>query len=519
MFTALTTILTFSKISQAGYNFDSQSQSDKMTQVRQKAGQQEGRAKIGAFIKEIQSGQLTAASIEQSIAILRNQITENEVKRTVSDQQIVDLIERFINFLTDQKNLGHAELLLEFVPDDQKTKFHEKIRDMFPLIRKYDASLDKFKNLSGKLDRLQDKLKELEAENNLKVLGDKKERLVKEYEQMNAQNEQIASQQSARNNGLSAIKKDLEAARLKESQLKRDLIDLAEKIKVNNEKISADDVYKKQAKILKSTNAGLTVADRKRISAEYKMDSAAIEQKKIDLTTVKKSIDILVKQAKFTGEQKTALLHDSLSRKLDEIEKVQTDLNKRASQVNGLKREEEILRKNQEEQSKEITPLKNELTEAFQEIINMLKGLPITKNNAEFGVVDRIVKEAQEKFPPSSVRGEDVRSAPVTSVQRAVLPAAGKTFVDEMNKLKMNLKNKAIVQLDAQKRCLAAAKIIVNSPENDQRILLNFLNENKAFMGITYRAIASHTIGKVIAKLPLSSSETMEKKLTNALCY
>jgi hypothetical protein len=626
MFTALTTFSAFGEVSQADNKFGPQ-------KADQKTDQQQGRAQIGAFIREIQSGQLKAANIQQTIAALRNQITENEVKLTASDQEVVDVIERFIGFLTDQKNLGHAELLLEFVPDDQKAKFDEKIRDIFPLIRKYDESLDRFKDVSGKLDTLQDRLKELESKEDLKVLSEKKERLVKEYEQMNAQNEQIVSQQLARNQGLSAIKKDLEAARLKKSQLKRDIDDLSEKIKVNDEKLKADDVNKKQAKILNSKTSGLTQKERERISAEYKMNTAAIDQKKNKLEAVKKEIDILVKQANFSGKQKTVSLHDSLSKKLDEIGRVQTDLNKLDYNLKVLKKEEENLRKKQEEQSKEISPLKDELIEVFQDIINMLKGLPITQSNADFGVADRIVKEAQEKFPPSAESGQGVgsssesslknsaagdssailggddllqtkalvpitelslkedkgpstdnnstqdvssaqpsksfssvvrqqipvvsvakafsasgvlksgqqkqspggdanqpqekavslntsavNSAPVAMMQREIFPATAKTFVDQMNNLKATSKNKPIINVDAQKRCVAAAKIIVKSPQLDQRNLLNFLNENKAFMGITHRAVASHTISKIMAKLPLSRSETIEKKLIDALC-
>jgi chromosome segregation ATPase len=631
MFTALTTNVT---VVWADYDLDLQNVRDRLPPREQKSSQQASRLQIGAFINDIKTKQEAGISIDQDIATMRNQITENEGKRTEIDQQVVDIIESFVKFLTDQKNLGHTEILLEFVPDDQKNLFNDKINDMIPLIRKYDGSLEEFKKLNKKLDGLQDKLRSLEEKNDLANMEEQKSSLVKEYEQMNAQNQQISQQQSARNNGRQATAEALAAARLKESQLEREVNDLLVKIQANSEKLKTDDVNRKQAKVLGSPGVVLTPLEKNKLLTENKVNNAAVQQKTSELNDAKKDVVDLVGQIKRSGEQKTVSLHEDLSKKLDEINDVQTRINKLQEILKGLRAQEITLRKSQEEQETKLVPLKNELIEAFHEIINMLKGLPITKSNENLEVAKQLIQRTKDRFPPSTEGMRDMQSeskgtplaeensadfrpspdssftsddlsAPqrvdassdfipqpeernsdvavpsgspkksldtVVRQQKAMLSATkafsaeltspastekqsvaaplsalpekksdlngsqdesivsskslqvvpsqnARSFAIEMNKLKLASKNNAIIHLDAQKRCIAAAKIIVKSPQVDQRNLLTFLKDNKAFMGITYRAVALDTLTKVMATLPLPSTVATEEKLIKALCH
>lgn len=557
MLTAFATTLT---IVNAEYDLELQNQRDHLSGGSHKENAERSRLQVGAFIHDIKKKQNEGVSIEEEIAKLRNQITENEGKRTQVDRQVVDIIENFVNFLTDQKNLGYAEILLEFVPDDQKNIFHEKINEMIPLIGKYDGSLEEFKKLNAKLDALQDKINKVEDKNELAQLASQKEVLVKEYEQMNIKNQQISMQQTARNDGLQANTEALSSARLKESQLERELSDLMMKIQANNQILKTDDINRKQTKVLGSSITVLTPQEKSKRLAENKSHNTSVKNKSSELDGVKKDITRLVGELKRTGEQKTAFLHDSLSKKLDEINEIQTRINKLKNMLKALRVQEVKLRKSQEEKESKLVPLKDELIEAFQEIINMLRGLPTTKNNADLGVAKQLIQQTIEKFPPTHTEEglSDFSPTPEISLinddlvspqsllgsvdqnviienSESVMPIAQNkvldvvdikpalqtpiSFMNDMNKLKLASKSNAIIHLDAQKRCISACKIIVKSPEVDQRNLLNFLKDNKAFMGITYRAVASGTISKVMKTIPLSSNEAMEKKLVNALCY
>ena len=502
---------------------------------------------VERFMRQIQQGEGKINRLENENNKLELRISQNDARKTDVEQNVNDAMKKFVHFLVQRENLGQADTLLELIPDAQRSEFNQKLKQMIPHIENYDRQLDEFDKALESLNRTEAKLAEMSQANEIGRLRLQKDKLVEEYQRLNDQNEQMEQQKRERAGQVHSASERLEALRIKESQLERDIDDLQIKRAENNRTLKTDDIKRKQNQVLgKSDTTLLSPNEKNNLVTENREAKKEIYEKSQELKQLKEDLKNLEEQLTRAGQGKIVFMHDQLSQKLDEINDVQTKINKIKAIIENLGENQKTQREKLDGKEEKLDAMKEELTDGFKEIVNMIKGLPVSKSDDDLARTEQIIESAKENFPPSGVKkdrqdrednfegmtdmfveqssgsfdqgsvGSDQSDMSRSfgskeSSGRFIKPDTNvRAFIAEMKHYQKNRSN----AIPPRERCERAISLAANVDERDKEMLANFLNNEKRFMGVTYRAIARNALRNVLKTNPSNVGS-----LTDDICH